>query len=244
MAENDGVLPTSTDEQPVTASPEAEVGKEPQAVKYMTEEEVTKLLNSRMMSVSDKAAARIEQKINASLKALTNAISVSKSIGTVITPEQETALRRNAVVDALTEQDGTNSQATPGQENANEKDQLDPRTVTAIGTGYYQRANITLTPADPEWSLVNTTGSVQDYLDSIQESIRVYKDRTAKKPTAPAAATPSSAGKGGSVGVPDEKDYRAEMLAARGNPTEVMKIKAKYAKAGLDVDRVKFYQSN
>ncbi len=230
--------------KPETASTTEPMGTEtPQYVSKVDHDRELQNLERRLQGLVDRNASRMDKRVSDAMTRIDGAIEAGKAVGIQYTPEQEEAIRDRAVRQAMSAKETAQPSGQPAQRQGQAEqggEQLDPVTLTA--RMLFQKHQVSLTPNDRQWSMIKTdTDDPEEYLDSVRAAIKDYEEQKAK-PVSQAAA-PSTAGKGSPVAKPNEDDYRDEVMAARGKPDEIRKIKAKFAKAGLDVDNVRFFPS-
>jgi hypothetical protein len=164
---------------------------------------------SASQSLVDKADGRTQKRIASAMNDVAKTISALQATGVEVSPEQETALRNNKVMEILTEggaseggdPDGS-EQPAPDGKDGQALDPNDPAQATlALAYQKMQRAGVLLGDGDPEISIIDQeTNDPAVFLASVDEAIKAKARRIAgiedEGPTPDGAIRPAPGSEG------------------------------------------------
>jgi hypothetical protein len=152
---------------------------------------------SRAQGLYEKGRSNFEQKVQAELATLKQSIDLAKASGVTITPEQEHAMKTQAIARAYETLPQANQPGQAAQPPAVEPDSGGVDPVTAQAWALMEQAGIIINEEDPEAKLLDLTGEAA-FLASVQPAIQAKARRLAGiEPGAPPARTPTNIGGGG-----------------------------------------------
>lgn len=198
----DGTLPGQSQ-----VNPPAQAGQEPSSApqpKFITLEEAQKLANQaaldaeerafrRAQGLVSKADNRITQKVQQDLAALQSMITLQKSAGIEVTPQQEAQLRNQIIANAYSqgEQPTPNTEQPAKPEPEAQPGVSDP--ITAEAWRLMEAAGIIINDDDPEAEKLDQSGGYA-FLRSIEAAIETKRQRIASTPMQTPGRTPTGAG--------------------------------------------------
>lgn len=221
----DGTLPGQSQ-----VTPPAQAGQETSSApqpKFITMEEAQRLaeqaaLNAeerafrRAQGLVSKADNRITEKVKQDLAALQNMITLQKSAGIEVSPQQEAQLRNQIIANAYSQGEQP-PQNTEQQEKPNPATQptesVDP--ITAEAWRLMEAAGIIINDEDPEVSTLNHTGGYA-FLRSVEAAIETKRQRIASTSTQVPGRTPTGAGATGA--------HQANPIQDITDPAELFRI--------------------
>lgn len=226
---------TTTPQMGLTPDQVREIMREERALTTKQVAEETAKAFRAMQSMSDKKAAQVKNMAEqqADLMAQT---------GAQITPEMRANyvnMLVNNYKDSL-----ANEAPEPAQVQSQQASEANPLLDSAKLTVQRFANKMGVSIDDEVSAKMNelfkgvTSRTYQKFLDDA-ESYLEAKAKTVKTP--PQARMASVVGNTGSS-KPTAESYKKEVLAHRGNRDEIEKVKEKYRKLGVDVDRVKWSQ--
>jgi|GEM_PF-3973052 hypothetical protein len=220
----DGTLPG----QP-QVTPPAQAGQEPSSApqpKFITLEEAQKLANQaaldaeerafrRAQGLVSKADNRITAKVQQDLAALQQMITLQKSAGIEVTPQQEAQLRNQIIANAYSqgEQPPPNTEPPATPKPAEQSEASDP--ITAEAWRLMQAAGIVINENDPEVGQLDQSSGYA-FLRSIETAIESKRQRIASTPMQVPGRTPTGAGATGA--------HQANPIQDVNDPEELFRI--------------------
>lgn len=175
--------------------------------KYVTLEEAQRLANEaaeaafrRSQGLYEKGRQGFEARVQAELANFEKVLDLQKKAGMAFTPEQETALRQQAINQAFIggEQNppAESPEQPPAQDGGEDDADLDP--VTAEAWRMMEDAGIIIEDDDPEAGTLDQS-SPYAFLRSIDKAIEAKRQRTGgQQEPASQARTPTNIGSAGS----------------------------------------------
>lgn len=225
----------TTQPQGLTQDQIREIMREERALTAKQVAEETAKAFRAMQSMSDKKAAQVKNMAEQQVELMVQS-------GAQITPEMRANyvnMLVNKYRESLANEAPESAQIQPQQAS-----EANPLLDTAKLTVQHFANKFGVTIDDEVSAKMNelftgvTPRTYQEFLQKA-ESYLEAKAKTVKTP--PQARMASVVGNSGSS-KPTAETYKKEVLAHRGNRGEIEKIKEKYRKLGIDVDRVKWSQ--
>jgi len=226
------VEPTSNGTPPgqPQVTPPAQAGQEPSSAsqpKFITLEEAQKLANQaaldaeerafrRAQGLVSKADNRITEKVKQDLAALQSMITLQKSAGIEVSPQQEAQLRNQIIANAYSQGEQppphTEQQEKPNPE-APSSEAADP--ITAEAWRLMQAAGIMINDGDPEVEKLDQSSGYA-FLQSIEAAIETKRQRIASTSMQAPGRTPTGAGATGA--------HQANPIQDINDPDELFRI--------------------
>lgn len=225
---------------PVTPSaPPEEPGEEGQEPKYVTEDALSKALDDvrrEVQSSRDKALSTFDKRYAEKLKEVDRIVEYNKQAKIPMTPEQERALRMQALDEASKEAGAGQPSGQPGVATPAADQEQITKEVNAWAARQSQQAGIQLEKEDPEVALLDHS-SPEAFKESFKQALYQKRLRAGATATPPEARIPSL---GQPVGRPNpgmDAQFVKEYKAARSKGlTYARSIREKYAAKGVDVN--------
>jgi DNA-directed RNA polymerase subunit F len=241
--EREGAQNTGNSEVSSTKPSEAEAnGNEPvskaelSAMMEKLKQDVSEDVLRKAQSHADKLGSQLDKRIANAQKMAEQSIKLAKATGLPLSPEQEEAIKRTAVNQAIIEQDNSAEQSqevTPQPKRGSGFD------LTANVTKIMEKTGVYISPHEAD-QLIGEVDSDYEYLSKFES---LCKERS-NKPISPETRIPTMTGQISRASSPDvlRQQYDNEMAQIvagkhptirRGNAAEVLKLKEKYRKEGL-----------
>lgn len=239
--ENENVNP----EPKIEEQPTPKISGDPAGQAYaqagdsgVTLEAVEQLLDKKFQSMKDTRLGKLETKLS-DMESAFAAVQQLKDAGMSDAEAQSKVLGEKRIQDLEIEIQALKSgkEVATSSAGAGEKKLLTEKQASIL-------SNANLKTDDPrlvEFLRDNVFPSNEVYLEALDAKALEWQQQDAKKPqpSSSTVAQPVSTVPAGSGDYTAEK-YKEDMLAARGKPSELKKIKAKAKADGVDVDNIGF----
>lgn len=249
MSEEQKTVGFTGDGDHQTASPSApqdaeivepEQGTEP---KYLTRKEAQRLRQEitdevlrQTQSLTDKAASRIDKKLQDELKKIGDVIKLQRQAGIDITPEQERAMRQTAYDTVFSQLSESEPDHPPAQKTPSVPPGEDDRAIRAVAAAMneltddiYKEVGVMVEQNDPEVELID-----QSSPSAFLKSLRKAAEKKAQRIATPAEARITSLAKGSQTSL--ENQYAEEKKKIQGDVQALIELKRKYRAKGLQIN--------
>jgi hypothetical protein len=153
---------------------------------------------SRAQGLYEKGRSNFEQKVQADLAALKQSVDLAKASGVTFTPEQEQAMKTQAIARAYENAPQGTQPGQVAQPPVEYPEEVDP--VTAQAWDMMEEFGVIIDEHDPEFSLLDQSDDPIAFLASIKPACQAKAKRLAGGETqAPPPHTPTNVGGGGTI---------------------------------------------
>ena len=232
----DASLQTSQDventEQGQATEPEYLTRAEAQRLR----QEITDEVLRQTQSLTDKAASRIDKKLQDELKKIGDVIKLQRQAGIEITPEQERAMRQTAYDTVFSQLSDSEPDHPKGQNTPSAPVGEDEKAMRAVAAAMndltddiYKEVGVVVEQNDPEVELIDQSSPA-----AFLKSLRKAAEKKAQRIATPAEARITSLAKGTKTSL--ETQYAEERAKIQGDVEALIQLKKKYRAKGLQIE--------
>jgi hypothetical protein len=227
----------TTSQQPAEGGSNVEPGQET-APEFLTRAEAERLKEDilrQTQSLTDKAASRMDKRLNEELQKFNDVIAMQRENGIPITPQQESDLRLKIYDKVLKESAQSQSQGQLGASIPNQSTPTLPPEVAAqaqlvndMTEDVFKEIGVVVEPNDPEAEMVDQSSPT-----AFLKSIRVAAEKKKQRVSTPAEARIASQLTGQTTDL--ETQYKERLSKLQGQTDAIIALKKEYRKKGLHI---------